>query len=149
MIKIQEIKKSKHIGVSNFKVDDICQIIEATKIIPYVNQIEFSPLCQRMKLVKYCFENNIKVQAYRSFGLGKCLENEVVKNVAVALKIKPAQVILLWTNRRGIHVIPMSKCEMQMRENIAILEMETVDTEKLNELNEINDDYFTMERYKD
>jgi len=147
MIKIKNSGKAKNIGISNFCISDIIEILDS-EIIPYVNQIEFSPLCQRTNLVKFCFKNNIKVQAYRSFGLNRCLENEIINKVAITMGITPAQVILLWTLKKGIIIIPSTKCKIQMNENIAVINMDTNNNE-LDKLDSINEDYYTMPKYAD
>ena len=148
MITIRSQGKARHIGTSNFLMKDICEIVEATGVYPYVNQIEFNPLCQRTELVAYCKNNSILVQAFRSFGMGKCIENDIVRSVSVKLQLSPAQVILLWTWRKGIHVIPMSCKEEEMKENIHIRSLNH-DMPELEELDGLNENYYTMPRYAD
>ena len=148
MIEIRNQKKAKQIGTSNFLIKDICQIVDATGIYPYVNQIEFNPLCQRTDLVAFCMKNSIRVQAFRSFGLGKCIENDTVRKVGDKLQLTPAQVVLLWTWRKGIHVIPMSCKEEEMKENIYIRDLDHTMPE-LEELDNLNENYYTMPRYAD
>ena len=148
MIEIRKQGKARNIGTSNFLMKDIAQIVESTGIYPYLNQIEFNPLCQRTELVNYCRKNSILVQAFRSFGQGKCIENDIVRSVSVKLQLTPAQVILLWTCRKGIHVIPMSCKEEEMKENIHIRSLNH-NMPELEELDGLNENYYTMPRYAD
>ena len=148
MIRLQSEGKTKYIGTSNFLIQDISQIVDATHVYPYVNQIEFNPLCQRKDLVNFCKNNSIIVQAFRSFGLGKCITNDTVRNVSIKLQLSPAQVILLWTWRQGVHVIPMSCKEEEMKENIHIRSLNHHMPE-LEELDGLNENYYTMPRYAD
>ena len=148
MIKIKEMNKTKYIGTSNFLIQDISQIVHATHVYPYVNQIEFNPLCQRKELVNFCRKNSILVQAFRSFGLGKCINNDTICSISKKLQLTPAQVILLWTWRKGVHVIPMCNKEEELKENIHIRSLNH-NIPELDELDNLNEDYYTMPRYAD
>jgi alcohol dehydrogenase (NADP+) len=63
--------KVKHIGVSNFTVKQLEEILENCEIKPFTNQIEVHPYFQSDKLVDFCQNNNILVTAYGVIGLGE------------------------------------------------------------------------------
>ena len=60
--------KVRAVGVSNFTVEQIKGIIEATGIVPQMNQVEAHPLLPQDDLVKYCGEKNIHLTAYSPLG---------------------------------------------------------------------------------
>ena len=78
LIKCAEHFNIKHIGVSNFRVDELEKIIDKTGITPYLNQIEISPFNQRIALRSYMAEKNIITQAYASLTCGITLNSESV-----------------------------------------------------------------------
>ena len=149
MIQIQKLGGARRIGTSNFLISDLDQIINATGITPFVNQIEFNPLCQRIGLVEYCKKQSIHVQAYRSFALGKCIQHAAIIEVAKRLGLTPAQIVLLWTRLKGVYVIPMSKEIAEIQENIKIKDLSHISPNELEELDRLNENYYTMPKYAD
>jgi 2,5-diketo-D-gluconate reductase A len=76
LIRCAEHFNVKHIGVSNFRVDELEKIIDKTGITPYLNQIEISPFNQRIALRSYMAEKNIITQAYASLTCGITLNSD-------------------------------------------------------------------------
>jgi diketogulonate reductase-like aldo/keto reductase len=74
--------KVKNIGVSNFNIDQLRNVLAMCKIKPITNQIEINPYNQSDDLVEFCQHNQIAVTAYGSIGSGQ-------KNTYMYLNFKP------------------------------------------------------------
>lgn len=152
----------KAIGVSNFGVKRLGNLIEKAEVIPSVNQVECHPLLQQSELVDFCSKNNIAITAYSPLGSQhnkgdkspSVLENDVIKEIATRLKATPAQVILAWLLNRGIIVIPKSVHQDRIKENFAaqVVKLDGADMEKISSLDVgyrfINGSVFEFGGYK-
>jgi DNA 3'-phosphatase len=92
----------RSIGVSNFSVDALRQLLPHCTIIPSVNQVERHPLLPQMELLDFCINQGIVVQAHTCLGQGKLLTHQVVVEVAKEAKLTPAQVLVQWNVRHGV-----------------------------------------------
>jgi diketogulonate reductase-like aldo/keto reductase len=139
--KMQQLLKDKKVralGVSNFSIKQIDQIIEMGLPIPSVNQVEFSPFLYRKELLEYCNKRGIVLEAYSPLTRGKKLNNNILGEIAEKYKKTPAQILLRWIVQHNMVVIPKSVNENRIRENADIFnfEIRKNDMEKLNGLNE-------------
>lgn len=142
MEKIYDVGLAKAIGVSNFNQQKLSALVEVSKVIPMVNQVENHPLLQQNDLVDYCRKNNIAVTAYSPLGSQhhenseRVLTNPIITEIANKIKATSAQVVLAWQMQRGICVIPKSVHENRLRENFSaqIVELDKDDIEKINAL---------------
>ncbi|KAK1976377.1 aldo/keto reductase [Colletotrichum cereale] len=132
--------KVKNIGVSNFTIEDLETVIEATGVVPAVNQIERHPLLQQSDtLIKYAKEKNIHITAYsafgnNNFGLPLLIENDTVKKIADRLNATPAQVILAWSQVGGHSVIPKSVTPSRIHSNFQEVKISDDDVAAINEI---------------
>ncbi|KAG2158597.1 NADP-dependent oxidoreductase domain-containing protein [Suillus bovinus] len=136
MIKLKESGKVKAIGVSNFTIEHIQGLIDATGVVPAVNQIEAHPLLPQDDLVAYCKQVGVHITAYSPLGnnlVGKPMhtENAAVKEVAEKLGATPAQVLIAWGVYRGYSVIPKSVQEGRIISNFKQVELSKEDYEKV------------------
>lgn len=141
VIKIYESGRAKAIGVCSFEPEHL-ERLKKYGITPAVNQFEISPLTTRKRLIEYCRQENIQVEAFSAFGVGRnknvvpeLMSNPVLKEMAVAHNRTVAQLILRWLIQQNIVVIPRSKDANRQRENIAVFdfalsddEMKTIDS---------------------
>jgi L-glyceraldehyde reductase len=132
MIELSKTGKVKHIGVSNFTIEQIEGIVKATGVTPAVNQIEAHPLLPQDDLVAYCKGKGIHITAYSPLGnnlVGKprLTEHPIVKEVATKLGATPAQVLIAWGVRRGYSVIPKSVQEERILSNFKQFELSQED----------------------
>jgi len=136
MIKLLDTGKVKAIGVSNFTIEHIKGIVEATGVWPVVNQIEAHPLLQQNDLVAFSREHNIHITAYSPLGNNMVGEKRLtdypeVKEVAEKLHATPAQVLIAWGVQRGYSVIPKSVQEERIKSNFKLIELPPDDYEKI------------------
>ncbi|PLR79653.1 aldo/keto reductase [Bacillus canaveralius] len=135
--KIYREGKAKAIGVSNFNIDHLRDILENGTEVPAVNQIELHPLLSQQELRAFCQEKNIKVEAWSPIARGRVLEEPVLNQIAEKHGKSPAQVILRWHLQNGVIVIPKSVNPARLQENADIFDFElsNEDIEKINSLN--------------
>lgn len=122
MIQLQRNGRVKSIGVSNFAKEHLDKILEATSVVPVLNQIELHPHFQQKDLRRFHEQHNIKTEAWSPLGQGKVISDPVIKNIADKHKKTPAQVILRWHMENGIIAIPKSITPSRIQENIHIFD---------------------------
>ncbi|KAH6889295.1 NADP-dependent oxidoreductase domain-containing protein [Thelonectria olida] len=139
--------KTRSVGVSNFSIDHLKAIIEATGVTPAVNQIERHPRLPNPELAEYLKKNNILITAYSAFGnnswdLPLLVNIPEVKAIAERLSaaqgktVTPAQVILAWSQLGGHAVIPKSVTPSRIRENFQEVELDDEAVAALDKLGE-------------
>src|SRR5262249_17963828 len=82
MERTREAGYARSIGVSNFGVDDLEQVLATATIPPAVNQVQFSPYEYRKGLLDWCGRHEIVLEAYSTLGTGRYLESATVARVA-------------------------------------------------------------------
>lgn len=118
----------KHIGVANFPVMLLHDLLSYARIPPVVNQVEIHPYNQQTKLSSYCKSRNVAVQAYSPLGLPSykgteepdLLSDPVLKEIAAAHGVTVAQVCLQWSLQQGYHVIVKSSKRNHLEENLLV-----------------------------
>ncbi|MGW4977038.1 aldo/keto reductase [Streptomyces mirabilis] len=130
----------KAIGVSNFYPEYLEQLIEATSVIPAVNQIELHPHLQQHAARDYHGQQGIATEAWSPLGSGKGLL-EIPAIVAIAQKHNrtPAQIVLRWHIQLGNVVIPKSVTPSRIKENIDVFDF-SLDTEDIAAISALNED---------
>lgn len=123
----------RSIGVSNYPLMLMHDLVTQAKIQPACNQIEVHAYYQRESLVNYCLARNICVTAHTPLGGGTAnasagwtetlipLKDKVIVDIAEAHKKSPAQVLLRFLLQRGILILPKSVKAHRMAENKDIL----------------------------
>jgi alcohol dehydrogenase (NADP+) len=126
---------AKHIGVSNFNIAKLNEIIKAGRIAPEMNQVEMHPFLPQNKLLNFCKENSILMTAYSPLGSGdrvatskksnepSLLENEIVMELASKHGVSPAQILISYSVHRNIAVIPKSVNQERISQNLAAIEI--------------------------
>ena len=118
MQEIHESGKATSIGVSNFPVAQLEEIIEATGSVPVIHQIEVHPYHQQRELRAANEKHGIVTQAYSPLGHGgELLQDPVITEIAEAKGATPAQVVLAWHLAHGIVAIPKSVTEERIISN--------------------------------
>jgi 2,5-diketo-D-gluconate reductase A len=119
--------RARSIGVSNFRIEDLERVIEATGVTPAVNQIELHPRFQQSELRAFHAEHGIVTESWSPLGRGAVLEDETIGRIASAHGRTPAQVILRWHLQLGLVAIPKSVTPSRIEENFGVFEFELSD----------------------
>jgi 2,5-diketo-D-gluconate reductase A len=122
MEQAHELGHARSIGVSNFGVDELRQLLATATVPPVVDQVQFSPYEYRKALLDSCRQNGIALEAYSPLGTGRHLAGNTVVRIARRHGRAPAQVLLRWCIERGIPVIPKSSHRERIAENSEVFE---------------------------
>ncbi|WP_157764198.1 aldo/keto reductase [Paenibacillus borealis] len=129
--------KVRAIGVSNFQIDHLEDLLTEAKVKPMVNQVELHPLLSQLELREYCRAQGIQIEAWAPLAQGHLLDNEVIADIAARHNKTLPQVILRWDLQNGIVTIPKSVKEERIIANADIFDFELSEDEisRINALN--------------
>ena len=126
MIDLHKAGKVRAIGVSNFQMDRIMDLLVFSKFTPAVNQVETHPFNQQMNAHAFFTAHKIQTESWGPFAEGKndIFNNEILVSIAKKYKKSVAQIILCWLIQRGIVVIPKTVKKERMIENFNVFDVE-------------------------
>jgi len=125
--RIHEEGRSRTIGVSNFRIEDLEMLEREAETQPTVNQIELHPHFPQAELRAWNLEHRIATESWSPLAQGELLVNETIASVAARHDRTPAQVILRWHLQLGCVVIPKSVTPKRIRENFELFDFELSD----------------------
>lgn len=152
MLEAQKQGLVKHIGVSNFSIPKLKQLMKDTDEAPEMNQVELHPYLQQNELLEFCSKNGINVTAYSPLGSGdrpdqmkandepSLLENPVIEKIAKKHGASPGQILIKWSEQRGTAVIPKSTNEKRIKENLQSAGY-SLDEDDMKEIAELDDHF--------
>lgn len=131
--------KVRAIGVSNFQIDHLEDLLADAAVKPMVNQVELHPLLNQQELREYCKAQGIQIEAWAPLAQGHLLDNEVLADIAARHNKTLPQVILRWDLQNGIVTIPKSVKEERIIANADIFDFE-LSEEEISRINGLNRD---------
>ena len=123
MLEFTQDGRARAVGVSNFQPNHLQAIIEATGVVPAVNQIEVTPYLTQEPLRALHQELGIITEAWSPLARGRVFDDPAVGAVAERLGCTPAQLVLAWHMARGDVVFPKSTSPERMRDNAGAIEV--------------------------
>jgi diketogulonate reductase-like aldo/keto reductase len=128
----------KSIGVSNFQVHHLEDLMKDAEIVPVVNQVEFHPLLTQKELRDFTKQHNIQLEAWSPLMQGELLNHPLLKEIADKYSKSIAQVVLRWDLQHEVVTIPKSTKEHRIVENASLFDFELSqeDMDRINGLNE-------------
>lgn len=128
--------KAKSIGVSNYTVRHLKQLLKNCKIKPAVNQVELHVFLQQPELVAFCRDNDILIEAYSPLAHGKGLDDPVLIEIARKHSKTSAQIMIRWCLDIGTVPLPKSKHPDRVKQNIDVFDfkLDASDMAKIKEL---------------
>jgi diketogulonate reductase-like aldo/keto reductase len=124
----------KAVGVSNFHIHHLEELMKDAEIKPMVNQVEFHPYLTQKELRAYCKEQGIQFEAWSPLMQGQLFNHPLLQEIADKYHKSVAQVILRWDLQHGVVTIPKSTKEQRIIENATVFdfaltqeEMELID----------------------
>jgi len=118
---LRERGLARAVGVSNFGEKRLARLPGP---MPAVDQVQFSPLHFRRRLLDHCDVHGIALEAYSPLERGRALGHPVIAGIAQRLERTPAQVMLRWAVQHGAIVIPKSSRQDRIRSNARIFDFE-------------------------
>ena len=144
MVHLLREGKARAIGVSNFSIDDLTQILNDSDVLPAVNQVEFHPFLYKKDLLSFCERNSIQLEAYSPLTRGMRLNHPTIVNIAKKYDNKtPAQILVRWSLQHNLVVIPKSIHEERILENSQVFDFELGD-EDMKFLDSLNENLQTV-----
>ncbi|MEK3835681.1 aldo/keto reductase [Paenibacillus sp. FSL R7-0128] len=131
--------KVRAIGVSNFQIDHLEDLLADATVKPMVNQVELHPLLNQQELREYCKAQGIQIEAWAPLAQGHLLDNEVLADIAARHNKTLPQIILRWDLQNGIVTIPKSVKEERIIANADIFDFE-LSEEEISRINGLNRD---------
>ncbi|MCK1984573.1 MULTISPECIES: aldo/keto reductase [Peribacillus] len=132
--KLYKDGKVKSIGVSNFHVHHLENLLANSEVKPVVNQIELHPLLTQVEIREYCAKHEIKVESWSPLGRGNLLEEPTINHIAKKHGKSSAQVLIRWHLQHDLVVIPKSITPSRIEENAQVFDFSL----SLNEMNQID-----------
>ena len=143
MIQLLKDGKARSIGVSNYEIFDIQEILQNFDTVPSVNQVEFHPFLYQEKLLQFCKNNHIQLEAYSPLTRGEKLNHATVKTIAQKYDKTAAQILIRWGLQHDLVVIPKSIHEKRIKENSEVFDFQ-LEEQDMKLLNSLNEDLHTV-----
>ncbi|KAI0172977.1 Aldo/keto reductase [Hypoxylon sp. FL1284] len=127
--------KARGVGVCNYSVPYLKQLLDKTDVVPVVNQIENSPALPQQEVVDFCKEKGIHIVAYSPLGStgGPLMKSDAVTEVAGRKGVSPGTVLLSYHVARGSTVLAKSVTASRIEENLKIVDLDADDMKILDD----------------
>ena len=141
MEKLPDNGSVRHLGVCNFSMRKLDQLLSACRVRPVINQVESHPYLQQEELLRFCRDRHIQLVAYSPLGSGDrpkplrkknepvLLEDPVIERIATEHGIPSSQVLLAWALKRETSTIPKSVDPNRLQSNLDAQSVELTDNE--------------------
>ncbi len=127
MQRAREHGHARSIGVSNFNVAELDELLAVADVRPVVNQVQFSPFEYRRRLLEACEKRDIVIEAYSPLGTGRHLGDRTVAQIAERLGRTPAQVLIRWAVQHDLVVLPKSTHRERIEQNAQVFDFTLAD----------------------
>lgn len=137
-------RRVRAIGVANYLIPFLEELLAYASVIPAVNQVELSPYLYLKDLHQLCQQQNIQLQAYTPLVRGQRFNDPKLVALATKYGKTPAQVMLRWFLEHGISTIPKSSNLKRLQENFNIFDFQ-LSTNDLALMDSFNEDLRVVE----
>lgn len=126
-------ERCRAIGVSNYMICHLEELLENSSTVPAVNQVEFSPYLYQEDLLEFCLRSNIQLEAYSPLTKGRKLDDPKLVALASKYSKSPAQILIRWALQHQMVVIPKSSGRERITENAGVFDF-TISPEDMRAL---------------
>jgi 2,5-diketo-D-gluconate reductase A len=134
---------ARDIGVSNYSIEQIEELVYRTAEMPAVNQIEWSPFGHSPRMLDFCRDNDIVIQAWSPLTRASRLNDDKVAQMAARYGRTPAQLLLRWSLQMGVVPLPKANSLHHLRENLGAFQFEVTPQDMLR-LRALNQHYSAL-----
>ncbi|MDF2083209.1 aldo/keto reductase [Bacillus pseudomycoides] len=136
--KLYKEGRIRAIGVSNFQIHHLKDVMEGAEVKPMINQVEYHPRLTQKELRDFCREQGIQMEAWSPLMQGQLLDNPALQEIADKYGKTTAQIILRWDLQNEVVTIPKSTKEHRIIQNADIFNFELTkeDMEQIDALNQ-------------
>ena len=131
--------RAKAIGVCNFSIAQLEDLMEHADIVPAVNQVEIHPHLSQNELLDFAKAHQIQLEAWRPIMMGEVLQIPELVAIGGSHQKTAVQVALRWLIQKGVAVIPKSVTEERIIQNFAVFDFVLSD-EEMNIIEGLNQD---------
>ena len=144
---LEQIRKegrARAIGVSNYMVDHLREVLEQGDTVPAVNQFELHPFNfgSRRDVIEFCRDHDIVVEGYSPLTKTERLDNPALQDIADAHDKTVAQVMIRWALQHHIVTIPKSTTPERIRENADVFDFQ-LDQDQMRRIDQLDEDFIT------
>jgi diketogulonate reductase-like aldo/keto reductase len=122
--RIASVGRARAVGVSNYTIRHLEELLSRSRTPPAVDQVEFHPFLYQAELLAFCRSRGIQLEAYSPLTKGRRLDDPAVRDVAVRHRKTPAQVLIRWCIEHEVVAIPKSVHLERIRENAQVFDFE-------------------------
>ncbi len=130
----------KAIGVSNYTISQLRELLKSASTAPSVNQVEFSPFLYQKELMEFCQSRKIALEAYCPLTRGRKLDHPKIESIGKKHDKSAAQVLIRWGLQHNIIQIPKSGNQDHIRENASVFDFK-LDDKDMKILDSMNEDF--------
>jgi len=145
----EQPEKVKSIGVSNYSINFLENLLKVAEVVPVINQIELHPHLPQKDIVEYCEKHNILMTAYSPVGWvgAPNVKIPIVQELAVKYNVTPNAILTAYHIREGRVVVPKSTNEQRIKDVVQLAPLTRQDLEKLNKFGEENPKRFIRPKW--
>jgi len=137
---LRETGKCRAIGVSNYLIRHLEELLGYARVIPAVNQVEFTPFLYLKDLLDFCCLHHIQLESYSPLTRGKKFRDPLLQELSRKYQKTPAQILIRWNLQHEVVVIPKSSRPERIEENAAVFDF-TISPEDMESLNQLDQNY--------
>lgn len=147
----QELRRAKRdrltrdIGVSNYSIEQIEELVYRTGELPVVNQIEWTPFGHSPRMLDFCHDNGIVIQAWGPLTRGNRFNDDKLASMAARYGRTPAQLLIRWNLQLGVVPLPKSNLVQHLRDNLRVFDFE-ISPQDMARLRALNEHYSALDR---
>jgi len=138
--KVYKEGQCKAIGVSNYTINHLKELLAECEIKPTVNQVEFHPFLFQKELMEYCKNNDIILEGYSPFAKGRRIDDPKLIPIAEKYNKTNAQIIVRWHLQHEVVVIPKSSQKHRIIENSEVFDF-NISEEDMKYLDSLNENF--------
>lgn len=125
MNELQREGAVRHVGVSNFSVDQLDEAMDASQTPIVTNQVRYDPRTDQRELLEFAIESGVLLSAYSPLGKGDILEEPLLRTIGDRYDKSPAQVALRWLIQQpNVLAIPKAESRDHRFENLQVFDFE-------------------------
>jgi len=137
---LMDTGKCRAIGVSNYLIPHLEELLGYAKVIPMVNQVEFSPFLYLKDLLHFCQLHHIQLESYSPLTRGKKFKHPLLQELSAKYQKTPAQILIRWNLQHHVVVIPKSSHPKRIEENAAVFDF-SISPEDMRSLDQLDENY--------
>jgi diketogulonate reductase-like aldo/keto reductase len=147
----QELRRAKRdrltreIGVSNYSIEQIEELVYRTGELPAVNQIEWTPFGHSPRMLDFCHDNGIVIMAWSPLTRGTRLNDDKLAAMAARYGRTPAQLLIRWNLQLGVVPIPKANHVQHLHDNLHVFDFEILQQD-MARLRALNEHYSALDR---